>query len=188
VHGDIKSENVLICTTKSGGVVAKLADFGCAIADLEPSDRVKLPAFTLPWNAPESHEHLPAADLQYTDIYSYGLLVWRVAVNGVNPFRLVPALASLDPAHMQRELEILKKQDRILPLVHTTLREPFCEPDVNTSLVWHILQQTLQLDPVKRCLRAPVASLSDGGVVPSYPARPLERYEVVDVSDHRVIG
>ncbi|KAJ5480512.1 hypothetical protein N7530_006021 [Penicillium desertorum] len=182
VHGDLKSENVLICDTSSGDVIAKLADFGCAIADIGPSD-IKIPAFTLPWNAPECLEQLSGDRLKYTDVYSFGLLVWRVALNGLNPFRCIDGFASLQKIDLQREVETLKRQDRVLMMVEPTLQEPFCEKDVDKYLILDILHVTVRLDHSSRDLFGAVALLSDSVPVPNYPRTPIPRYDL----DHLTI-
>ncbi|KAF9894839.1 hypothetical protein FE257_004460 [Aspergillus nanangensis] len=181
VHGDLKSENVLVCNTSSGGVVAKLADFGCAIADLDPSDTLKLAAFTLPWNAPECHDNLPRDLLKYTDVYSYGLLVWRVVSNGINPFRSIDALATLDKNSLHREVEKLKREDRLLSLAGSTLRHPFCDSDVDTTLIWRTMQLTLRLDALTRDLPSAVALLGNPTQELNYGAHPLMPFEYESV-------
>lgn len=181
VHGDLKSENVLVFDINQGeGVVAKLADFGSAVIDLEPSQTAKLPAFTLPWNAPESHDRLPRDILQKTDVYSFGLLVWRIVLDGVNPFRHVPSLAHLEKTDFQRQVEILKMEDQILPMARLTLREPYCRPD-EVGLVAKVLDSTLQLDASERDLDCALRLLEDLDVGSAIPIQPLMPYEYDDV-------
>ncbi|KAM6513840.1 hypothetical protein FALCPG4_015049 [Fusarium falciforme] len=182
VHGDLKSENVLICDADDESrVVAKLADFGCAVTDLEPSDTLKLPAFTLPWNAPESHDRLPRDLLQYTDVYSYGLLVWRVVLDGVNPFRHINTLASLDKGEFQRQVELFKMEDRVLPLAKSTLRTPFCNTE-ESDLIANLLDSTLQLDASKRKLHRALELLCEQSWAEPSPAEPLMQYEYENVN------
>jgi serine/threonine protein kinase len=83
-HGDLKLENVLIFKRSDGSVVAKLADFGCAIVEAE--EGTQLPGGTPPWNAPEWRENIEPSLMHKTDIYSLGLLIWRLTINGKNPF------------------------------------------------------------------------------------------------------
>lgn len=173
VHGDIKSENVLVCNTPSGTIVAKLADFGCAITDLEETETIRLPAFTLPWNAPECHVPLPRDLLKYTHVYSYGLLLWRVTLNGVNPFRLVNTLAFVDRGNLQREIEILKFDDRFLPMAKSTVREFPGLSDEETTIVCAVLDSTLHLDAACCHLHGSVAILSDPMPAASPPNDPL---------------
>ncbi|KAK2735763.1 hypothetical protein FQN57_001143 [Myotisia sp. PD_48] len=185
VHGDLKSENILICNTDSArGVVAKLADFGCAVTDLDPSDTLKLPAFTLPWNAPESHDRLPRDLLKYTDVYSYGLLVWRITLNGANPFRHIDGLAVLDKANFQQEVQTLKLEDRVLPAVKLTLKQPYCDADVDTGLIFNILELTLRLDASIRDLPGSLTLLGQPACTSASTTQPLMKYEYenIDIS------
>jgi serine/threonine protein kinase len=100
VHGDIKSENVLIFDKESGGLTAKLSDFGFATLDLdfhaaidgkkmsmrEHRAKAYLSTGTHPWTSPEFGRVVPWAEAFSSDVYSWGLLVWRVHVDGQNPF------------------------------------------------------------------------------------------------------
>lgn len=88
VHGDVKSENVLIFSHPDKVYLAKLGDFGFSRAGDTGSAAVRLGG-TRPWMAPEVLKPIPKEDLHLTDVYSYGLLVWRVAANNANPFALV---------------------------------------------------------------------------------------------------
>lgn len=179
VHGDLKSENVLICLANSDSkaVIAKLADFGCAVADIDPSENVKLSAFTFPWNSPECHDRRPRDELRYSDVYSYGLLVWRVMLNGVNPFRCIDHFSSLDKVDFQREIEARKRRDDLVPLAESTLRPPFCNSDVELTPIHGALRKTLRLDPLCRDLHGALTQLSETAPVICYPPTPLKPYE-----------
>lgn len=41
------------------------------------------------WKAPEAKTRLSKEALKATDVYSYGLLLWRLATDGKNPFRFL---------------------------------------------------------------------------------------------------
>ena len=85
VHGDLKLENVLVVSENSGGrVVAKLSDFGGALLDSEAIGSIRMA--TSPWNSPEWRVERPRQRLLKSDVYSLGLLIWRIALNGSNPF------------------------------------------------------------------------------------------------------
>jgi serine/threonine protein kinase len=88
IHGDVKCENVLIFSQNDPHrpFIAKLTDFGCSIvlADVGPSGRLR--GGTPPYDAPESDTIIPQELMPSTDLYSYGLLVWRVALAGVDVF------------------------------------------------------------------------------------------------------
>ena len=88
VHGDLKAENVLIFDHPVRGYVAKLSDFGSAVilpTNVSASHRVRLSAYTPPWSAPEATRYIVPDELPQTDVYSLGLLIWRILVHR-NPF------------------------------------------------------------------------------------------------------
>ena len=88
VHGDVKAENVLICSGDSRKFVAKLGDFGFSVVTaIEATDRWM--GGTNPWKAPEVRAPVPVHSAFYTDVYSLGLLLWLIYIDGMNPFDLV---------------------------------------------------------------------------------------------------
>ena len=87
VHGDIKPENILMCSSTDNILVPKLGDFGFAIIEAAESSEVSLGG-TRAWRAPESNTLLPVHMLKFTDVYSWGLVVWFIALDGQHPFEL----------------------------------------------------------------------------------------------------
>lgn len=83
-HGDLKLENVLVFPGKDGNVIAKLADFGCSTQIVDRGWQLR--GGTQPWNAPEWRQIIPTNMLHAPDIYSLGLLIWRLCLEGQNPF------------------------------------------------------------------------------------------------------
>lgn len=77
VHGDVKSENVLIFTHPERQYVAKVADFGYSVV-AGAADLMINVGGTRPWKAPEANIPVSKAQSKLTDVYSFGLLVWRV--------------------------------------------------------------------------------------------------------------
>ncbi|KAL5325057.1 hypothetical protein ACEPPN_006179 [Leptodophora sp. 'Broadleaf-Isolate-01'] len=88
IHGDMKSENVLIFSHPQKTYVAKLGDFGFSIVGEASAPRVNIGG-TMPWRAPESYGLVAREYLAKTDVYSYGLTVWRLAMDGSNPFSVL---------------------------------------------------------------------------------------------------
>ncbi len=76
VHGDIKTENVLM--VESTRWVAKVADFSHSM--LDTGDPAKLLGGTPPFNAPEWERKLSSAGLYKTDVFSFGLVLGCVFV------------------------------------------------------------------------------------------------------------
>lgn len=97
-HGDLKSENVLVYNDPLDKYTAKLTDFGFISIDYHLCPAMKLsrhdsrqaalavPGATELWSAPEFRERGPFTSMIARDVYSWGLLVLRVMVNGLNPF------------------------------------------------------------------------------------------------------
>ena len=87
IHGDIKLENILVFPHSSRGYVAKLADFGFTMVDLDGNAGTSfLRGRTYPWDAPESEQRMDRHSLKMTDVYSYGFLIWRCMCYGHYPF------------------------------------------------------------------------------------------------------
>lgn len=73
VHGDVKPENIIICSHEEQTLVPKLADFGFAVIEsIEPSEIMI--GGTRTWRAPESFSPIPIPKLRLTDVYSFGLV------------------------------------------------------------------------------------------------------------------
>ena len=84
-HGDVKSENVLLFSHPHKGILVKISDFGCSILGNEGVFNF-VPRGTDKWASPEVREGtVQAEDVRLSDIYSYGLLAWRVTVDGHDP-------------------------------------------------------------------------------------------------------
>lgn len=88
-QGDVKLENMLVCTTTGGDLVAKLSDFGHSTLD----DKSRYIGTTI-FNAPELRQGKSTSTLRSDhykcDIFSYGLAVWEIVQDGQR---------YLDPAH-----------------------------------------------------------------------------------------
>lgn len=134
VHGDLKTDNVLIFPTPEDpcGCIAKLSDFGLAVAG---TDRKVFDIGTPGWKAPElpSDEGVAAAMLGKCDYFSLGLLVWSIMlIRGAPPLGDSGSPMSLA---LSRAREELTRSD--LP------------PQIRVSISG-VLEQLLQTDPVNR--------------------------------------
>ncbi|KAL4739990.1 hypothetical protein BDV11DRAFT_169622 [Aspergillus similis] len=90
IHGDVKCENVLIFPAKTPqgrSFIAKVTDFGCSIVIDEVGSQTRLRGSTIPYDAPEADSVIERGNLAYTDVYSFGLLAWRVLIDGADPFK-----------------------------------------------------------------------------------------------------
>ncbi|KAF9260098.1 hypothetical protein L218DRAFT_619698 [Marasmius fiardii PR-910] len=160
VHGDLKHENVLIFLDKNKDAavpyVAKLADFGGSVMDLERESGV-LHMGTPPYNAPEARgQRLDADGIKSTDVYSLGILVWRTLLDGV-------ALSSgveVDGQKLTSALiDGLKRSDSLLHFAKNTARTCSGIDAVGLELMDFVFENTLQFSPRKRRLVDAVAGL-----------------------------
>ena len=112
VHGDVKAENVLVCSGANRQFVAKIADFGFSIVEATETAEVWIGG-TNPWRAPETKNAIEVKLLRHTDTYSLGLLVWLICVDGRSPFDfLIPG--KILGATRNTEIERLKQSDELL--------------------------------------------------------------------------
>ncbi|KAL8331751.1 hypothetical protein RB593_002243 [Gaeumannomyces tritici] len=87
IHADLKFQNVLVFDLGDGRVRAKLSDFGSSVIKYERNQMVTPTTGTPPWTSPEHGQPVHTRFLGGTDTYSYGLLVWRLCLQGENhPF------------------------------------------------------------------------------------------------------
>lgn len=112
VHGDVKPENIIMVSHKEKTLVPKLADFGFAIIEDTESSEVMIGG-TRTWRAPESFSPVPVQMLKYTDVYSFGLMAWSIAIDGDDPFNLM-LLNHLQSSERFKEIDHLKSTDKVL--------------------------------------------------------------------------
>jgi ankyrin repeat protein len=87
VWGDCKPENVLICQSHDDptSFTAKISDFGLSVGG--SSDVARFSGFSLPWISPEAKDAVGMSALRQSEIYSLGLVVWTILLDG-QPFQL----------------------------------------------------------------------------------------------------
>ncbi|VTO81492.1 unnamed protein product [Fusarium graminearum] len=124
MHGDLKLDNVLMFKCRDGKIKAKLCDFGCsyiATGTERQDDKIEIGAGTKPWNSPELYKQVPFPYLHSVDTYSFGLLVWRVLLNGRNPFdgleqQEIDKRKALDAILLDASLSVEDEYDRDIVL------------------------------------------------------------------------
>ncbi|KAM3087805.1 hypothetical protein ACMFMG_001876 [Clarireedia jacksonii] len=112
IHGDIKPENVLVCSHAEDTYIAKLADFGFAIIEAVEANEVSIGG-TRTWRSPESSRLIPKSFLRKTDVYSFGLLAWSLAIDGRNPFDLMVS-EELKGEDRLQAIDKLKDDDEVV--------------------------------------------------------------------------
>jgi serine/threonine protein kinase len=83
-HGDLKLQNILVYSNPQEAFTAKLSVVGGALLD-NPAGFQK-PTGIPPWTAPEYKMERPREHLLLSDIYAWGLLFWRIILDGQDPF------------------------------------------------------------------------------------------------------
>lgn len=159
IHGDVKSENVLICRHTARKYIARLSDFGLSVINPDVAcNKHRLPGGTFLWRAPEFDHDLSVPGLRQTDVYSFGLTAWRVVVNHPNPFSLIPPAAlDLQTAPSANEAAGRAKSHHAFPqLVVQTL------PMDGTSQTYTrlVVEATLGKDPGSRDLSKVLSALA----------------------------
>jgi serine/threonine protein kinase len=161
IHGDIKAENILLFSNAEGGLTAKVTDFGFSIHDYN-SDKSMSADFrgrSPPWDAPEVSEgkSVSLSELYQADLYSYGLLVWRLMLDGQTPFNISDESKSFPGFEQIAEVEgnerrlamaelKMEPNDKFLSLVKMTL----CNKGLNEVQLSILFGHTLRFDPKSR--------------------------------------
>ncbi|KAI9786476.1 MAG: hypothetical protein M1839_006936 [Geoglossum umbratile] len=165
VHGDVKMENILISPHSTRGYVAKLADFGYTMVDLdEKAPKAKLRGRTIPWEAPEFDQWMVWKDLRLTDVYSFGFLIWRCICYGQYPFTENGGLITEE---IKREIIDWKSSDLLLGAAAMSLSG--VDPGILSALEF-----CLQHNPRERDLNACMRALG-GGPPSAVTLKPLRR-------------
>lgn len=154
VHGDLKHENVLVFenrydTLEGQLYTAKLADFGGAVMDIAEGDSHFLRMGTFPYNAPEAGQPLNATGVKKTDVYSFGMLVWRAFIDGANIVNEI----GLSPSSAQDQLRDWKLNDDLLVkatnsvLAYSSANDI---PEESTDMIVYSLNVTIRAEPGAR--------------------------------------
>ncbi|KAL1964726.1 hypothetical protein VTN77DRAFT_6752 [Rasamsonia byssochlamydoides] len=114
IHGDIKPQNVLVFSHPDRRYIAKLADFGFSVIEAVESTHCRTVG-TPTWRAPEANKDIPVQALVYTDVFSFGLLTWCIAIDGENPFNtILSSSGEMDPKQRMERVDLLKQEDKLL--------------------------------------------------------------------------
>lgn len=185
-HGDLKTENVLIFSDEGSHATAKLADFGFSIVEKSVDEKIRIGG-TWPWTAPETNRDLQWDDIKYTDVYSFGLMVWRVACDGLCPFNLLMSISEESPLidHKDR-IEALKQSGEIGQLCEL---ERWCGQFVKyqrSSNIYHPRYQPVHRSPAQSLFVFLTELLWAGilGMGPFIPGRLSAIYDISSPLDN----
>ncbi|ORY03749.1 hypothetical protein BCR34DRAFT_667325 [Clohesyomyces aquaticus] len=157
IHGDVKSENVLVCGHPERQYIAKLCDFGMSVISPPLSEQHYMPGLTWLWSAPEVKQQLTVSGMKQTDVYSFGLTVWRVSSHHPDPFKLLPPMGT--SASNDRDfLDQVKTSPNFPNAVIQSLS------GLNGfEFATYVIAMTLSPKPNERSLQAVIGSLSSNG-------------------------
>ena len=140
-----------MCSTEP--LICKVIDFGFSHLDALSGD------FHLggspPWQAPElmAGEYLKIESAKRTDVYSFGLLVWRLMLDGdpFQPLENFEGETEKDKRTRRNEdLALLKREDRLSEHVCESLRSSGILNEQQLSTVIRVIRKTLAKDPLQR--------------------------------------
>ena len=153
IHGDIKSENVLIFKNDKGWT-AKLIDFGYSCLGTSEHDLVQVVG-TRPWQAPETGDQFfKISDARRMDIYMFGILAARTMLSDVMPStigEIGKSKSEKEAESLLQRIEEMKSSDKFLDTVCKTLRECEVIPGGFKDSLDRVFQITLQHDSSERC-------------------------------------
>ncbi|KAK7182812.1 hypothetical protein PSPO01_11151 [Paraphaeosphaeria sporulosa] len=175
VHGDMKHENVLIFPFKRSRnsnaepepyemmYTAKLADFGGTVMDMTFRETRKLETWTWPFQAPEVTDGrlLTREGMMLTDVYSFGLLVWRAFEDGEG-FVSFPGAAQSAPDEEKRNLNAIKSTEGLTQSGLCSIQDYATSHKVSRAfydIFAYTILHTVRLVPTDRDLVKALAAL-----------------------------
>ncbi|RUS22319.1 kinase-like domain-containing protein [Endogone sp. FLAS-F59071] len=125
VHGDIKAGNVLVFDKDDGTSTAKISDFGFSSTLSSLSNVGGTPAFAAPECTSlglKTHpELLEWKRDKHQDVYSFGLFLWQVAMDGKGPYSGI-SRSDIEAAKTE-DPELTKLMSQLLPDTPLALRK-----------------------------------------------------------------
>lgn len=159
IHGDLRHENVLVFETQEtkSPYIAKLATFGGSTMNIAEEESCSPQTGTWPYNPPESTHNLSIDSLKQSDVYCFGLLVWRAMIDGKDILE-TPELKGVSV----EDLHKMKLRDYFGAIAEKSIRnhvvpDSLSEKEIN--LVFYVLDQTIQAKPSMRSLPRGSAAL-----------------------------
>lgn len=158
IHGDLRHENVLVFETDEtqSPYVAKLAHFGASMMDIAEENSCSPKMGTWPYNPPGPSDDLSIDDFKQSDVYCFGLLVWRAIIDGKEILD-IPELKGVS----MEDIQAMKLCDYFGAIAEKSIRNrgvaDLSEKEIN--LVFYVLDHTIQATPSMRSLPRGSAAL-----------------------------
>ncbi|KAI9762166.1 MAG: Rho GTPase [Geoglossum simile] len=162
-HGDVKLSNMLLFPQKHGTRrwVAKVSDFSHAISGVSTRRKSTYPGSIL-YNSPElreEHSQIETDKLPACEVFSFGLLVWEVLLNGL-PYWHTGWLHGDRSIDRLRSLRALPKGDLLLRAQKEIAKDSNLHPSLKTVFS-SVLEQCLQDEIHKRSDMSGVTQMLD---------------------------
>lgn len=159
IHGDLRHEKVLVFETDEtqSPYVAKLADFGGSMMDIDEEKSCAPKMGTWPYNPPGPIYDLSIDDFKQSDVYCFGLLVWRAIIDGKD----ILDIPELKGASIE-DIQAMKLSECFGAIAEKSIRNQgvadlLSEKEIN--LVFYVLDNTIQARPSRRSLTRGSAAL-----------------------------
>ena len=133
--------------------MCKLTDFG--FSHLDASSHGFALGGSPPWQAPElmTEKFFKIETAKRTDIYSFGLLVWRLMLDG-DPFEPLDTYNGETEnerrSRRNETLAALKHEDRLVDHVCDSLKRSGILSEQQSATVLRVIRSTLSKDPAQR--------------------------------------
>lgn len=122
IHGDIKPKNILLFQKGENQWTAKIADFGSSLICAEVRGRVPVQFVSRYWAAPETTRPLSAEELRQADLFSLGMVLWKLlGLNGLIT-DLEELAGTKDESVISAVLEQLKRSGDLARVAHASVR------------------------------------------------------------------
>jgi len=198
IYPTLKHENVLVFdnkydTFRGQPYTAKLADFGGAVMDITEGASHFLRKGTFPYDAPEAGQPLSEVGAKRTDVYTFGMLVWRAFIDGTNIVTEL-GIRTHRGASIQDQVREWKLHDNLLVKASNSVASYSSAKDIPmeaTDTILYSLTVTIRAEPAARDFVAAQARLRgmDEGLVEAYlPAAISTNQEVEDNCRNKTPG
>lgn len=158
IHGDLNHRNVLIFTSKVKTVgqpyTARISDFGGSIMDMTSSDSHLLRMTTWPYSAPEIGKSLTEEGIKKTDVYCFGLFIWRTVLDCGNILKVF-GLTGEKSSQAEEAVSDLKVGDSLLLGAKRSIYEYTASKGLHEEamvMTLHAFESTIQYEPSNRHL------------------------------------